>query len=188
MGLDRKLDFDESTLMPEITIIAALAESNRAIGYRGKLPWSIPADLKRFRQLTLNHSVIMGRKTWEFDIQQRPLPHRLNLVVSSQPSLAHLQPTCANDALGVQFARSLSEALDRCSTHEKIFIIGGASIYTQAIDLADALELTIVEGDYPGDVLFPMYPINDTFKLVTQESHQGYRFETYDRRSTNRSA
>lgn len=168
--------------MSEIIIIAALAESNRAIGYRGKLPWSIPADLKRFRQLTLNHSVIMGRKTWEFDIQRRPLPHRLNWVVTSQPSLAPLQPTCANDALGVEFARSLFDALDRCSTHEKIFIIGGASIYAQAIDLADTLELTIVEGDYPGDVFFPQYPISNQFHLVQREPQEGYRFETYQKR------
>lgn len=169
--------------MSEIVIIAALAESSRAIGYQGKLPWSIPADLQRFKQLTLNHTVIMGRKTWEFDIQRRPLRNRLNIIMTSQLNRSTLEPTSQNDSLGVWFVPSLSEAFDRCSTHEKVFIIGGASIYTPAISLADRLELTIVEEDYSGDVFFPMYPIEDTFKLVQREPHQGYRFETYLRTS-----
>jgi dihydrofolate reductase len=167
--------------MPEIIVIAALAESSRAIGYQGKLPWSIPADLQRFKQLTLHHTVIMGRKTWEFDIQRRPLRQRLNIIITSQSDQSDLQPTDKNNSLGVWFVRSLSEALDRCSNQEKVFIMGGASIYTPAIDLADQLELTIVEGNYPGDVFFPMYPIDDNFNLVKRESREGYRFETYAR-------
>lgn len=168
--------------MPKVIIIAALAESNRVIGSQGKLPWSIPEDLRRFRQLTQNHTVIMGRKTWEFDIQQRPLPQRVNVIVTSQSSVSHLQPICENNSLGVWFARSLSEALDRCST-EKAFIIGGAAIYAQAIDLADTLELTIVEGNPAGDVFFPEYVdrIGSEFKLIKHEQREGYRFETYDR-------
>jgi dihydrofolate reductase len=169
--------------MPKMTIIAALAESNRVIGLHGKLPWSIPEDLKRFKRLTLNHIVIMGRKTWECDIQQCPLRHRVNVIVTSQQSSSHLQPICENDSLGVWFTRSLSEALSLSANHEKVFIIGGASIYTQAIDLADTLELTIVDGNYEGDVFFPEYRnlVDVEFQRVNVELRDGYRFETYDR-------
>jgi dihydrofolate reductase len=181
--LPQVLDSDEASKMPKVTIIAALAESNRVIGLCGKLPWSISEDLQRFKRLTLNHTVIMGRKTWEFDIQRCPLRHRVNVIVTSQFASSDLQPICENDSLGVWFARSLSEALRLSANQEKVFIIGGASIYTQSIDLADTLELTIVEGNYEGDVFFPEYRnlVDVEFKQVNVELRDGYRFETYDR-------
>lgn len=183
--MTRRLSLNQAIRMPKLVIIAALAESNRVIGYRGRLPWSIPEDLKRFRQLTQNHTVIMGRKTWEFDLQQRPLSRRSNVIVTSQFPVSSLQPKCENDSLSVWFVRSLSQALTLSATSEEIFIIGGASIYAQAIDLADQLELTIVEGCYEGDVFFPEYRdrIDHEFKLSKLEQRDGYRFETYDRTS-----
>jgi dihydrofolate reductase len=156
--------------MSEIVLIAAIAETNGVIGDRGKLPWSIPEDLKRFRQLTLHHTVIMGRKTWEFDLQKRPLPQRRNIIVSSQFLRAD----------GVEFVRSLSEALD--CTSEKRFVIGGASIYLQALDFVDRMELTIVEGNYSGDVFFSEWRDRlPEFELINFEQRNGYRFETYQR-------
>jgi dihydrofolate reductase len=114
----------------------------------------------------------MGRKTWEFDLRKRPLPERRNIVISSQSLQAD----------GVEFARSLSQALE--CTDAKRFIIGGASIYRQALDLdvVDRMELTIVEGNYSGDVFFCEWRDRlPDFELVNVELHQGYRFETYRR-------
>ncbi|MCU0549729.1 MAG: dihydrofolate reductase [Leptolyngbya sp. Prado105] len=156
--------------MPEIILIAAIAQTNGVIGDRGKLPWSIPEDLKRFRQLTLHHTVIMGRKTWEFDLQKRPLPQRRNIIISSQK--------CQAD--GVEFVRSLSQAFD--SADPKLFVIGGASIYRQALDFVDRMELTIVEGDYSGDVFFLEWRDRlSEFELIQIEQRDKYRFETYVR-------
>ncbi|MBD2081655.1 dihydrofolate reductase [Leptolyngbya sp. FACHB-17] len=158
--------------MSEIILIAAIAQTNGVIGNCGKLPWSIPEDLQRFRQLTLHHTVIMGRKTWEFDLQKRPLSQRTNVIVSSQPLKSELP--------NVEFVRSLSDALER--PEEKLFVIGGASIYRQALELVDRMELTIVEGNYEGDVFFLEWRdrLNE-FELVNLESRAGYRFETYRR-------
>lgn len=160
--------------MSEIILIAAIAQTSGVIGDRGNLPWSIPEDLKRFRQLTLNHTVIMGRKTWEFDLQKRPLAQRTNVIVSSQ-SLQSDQPN-------VEFVRSLSEAFDR--SDEKLFVIGGAMIYEQAIDFAGKMELTWVEGDFQGDVIFPVKRdrILETFESTNVEERTGFRFETFRRK------
>lgn len=158
--------------MSEIVLIAAIAETNGVIGDRGKLPWSIPEDLKRFRQLTLHHTVIMGRKTWEFDLQKRPLPNRRNIIVSSQSLQAD----------GVEFVRSLSEALN--CTNEKRFVIGGASIFQQAIQFAEILEITWIEGGYAGDIFFPIgrNEILKNFDLTIVEQRTGFRFETLRRK------
>lgn len=158
--------------MPEIVLIAAIAQTTGVIGNHGKLPWSIPEDLQRFRKLTLHHTVIMGRKTWEFDLRQRPLSQRSNVIVSSQP--------LKSDLPDVEFVPSLAEAFDR--TAEKLFVIGGASIYRQALKFVDRMELTIVEGDYTGDVFFLEWrdQLNE-FQLIQSEPRNGYRFETYCR-------
>ncbi len=161
--------------MPEIVIIAALAESNGAIGHQGKLPWSFPEDLKRFRQLTLHHTVIMGRKTWEFDLEKRPLKLRSNIIVSSQ---------LIDQSSDILIARSIDQALYYARQAEKIFIIGGATIYTQTIELADTLELTWIEGNYPGDVFFPLRRdrILEAFDLAIVNQRIGFRFETFRRK------
>jgi len=161
--------------MSEIILIAAIAEINGVIGDRGKLPWSIPEDLQRFRKLTLHHTVIMGRKTWEFDLRKRPLSERKNVIVSSQLLKSNLP--------NVEFVRSLSEALDR--PDEKRFVMGGASIYRQALGVVDRMELTIVEGNYEGDVFFLEWrDCLYEFKLIRSEQRDGYRFETYCRQKT----
>lgn len=161
--------------MPEIVIIAALAESNGAIGHQGKLPWSIPEDLVRFRQLTLNHTVIMGRKTWEFDLEKRPLKLRSNIIVSSQ---------LIDQSPNVWIARSINQAIAHAQSAEKVFIIGGATIYAQTIELADTLELTLIQGNYPGDVFFPVKRdwILERFELAIVDQKSGFRFETFRRK------
>lgn len=170
-----------SMIKSEIIIISALAESNRVIGKEGKLPWHIPEDSKRFETLTHNHTVVMGRKTWEFDVEKLPLRNRRNIVISSKPE--EIKPK--NSSLDYPFellsVESLEAALEKSQDEEKIFIVGGASIYAQALELADTLELTLVEGMFEGDTYFPEYQylIGSRFELVAKEVHPGFRYETY---------
>ncbi len=132
---------------PEISLIAALDEMN-GIGKNGQLLFQIPDDLKRFKQLTLGHPIIMGRKT--FDSIGKPLPGRTNIVITRNPEY---QPA------GITIVHSLDEALKQAAEVEQqeIFVIGGAQIYTQAINRASRLYLTLVEGDYRADTFFPTY-------------------------------
>lgn len=152
---------------PTISIIAAI-DQNRGLGKDGKLPWNLPADLKHFKHITLNHPIIMGRKT--FDSIGRPLPNRTNIVITRQDKKIE----------GVITANSLKEALDIASAkdQEEIFIIGGGQIYQQAINLADKLYLTLIEEIFPTDTHFPEY---NQFNLVLkekkgQENNLHYRF------------
>jgi dihydrofolate reductase len=136
-----------------ITLVAAMS-LNRVIGNRGQLPWRLPADLARFKRLTMNHAVIMGRKT--FDSIQKPLPGRSNIVITRQRGW--------NAPFGgdVTVAHNLTEAMAQArqldeSTHHQneIMILGGAEIYRQAMPLAHSVQLTVVEADFEGDAFFP---------------------------------
>ncbi len=166
---------------PEIIIIAALSATNRVIGKDNKLPWHIPADSQRFQDLTQGHVVIMGRKTWESDVGRCPLPQRYNIVVSSQSQLGEIDADCLSQSLGVELVDSVTKAIAKAQEFSKIFIVGGAGIYTEALALADTWELTLVEGDYDGDTFFPEYQslVDTKFKLVNVENHQKFRYETY---------
>ncbi len=168
---------------PEIIIIAALAESNRVIGKNGKLPWKIPEDSRRFQQLTIGHTVIMGRKTWEYDVEKCPLIHRRNIIISSSPQTQTIAEDCPSYPFELLFASSLQAALQKVTEEQKVFIAGGAIVYGQALQLADTLELTLIEGNFEGDVFFPEYThlIGTYFELVHQEQQPGYRFATYKR-------
>ncbi len=163
---------------PRIALIAAMA-ANRVIGYGNKMPWHLPADLRHFKQLTMAKPLIMGRKTFE-SIGSKPLPMRVNIVVSRDPAF---QPA------GVVIARDLQEALKLAEGHaaEEIMIMGGASIYEQALPIADRLYLTFIQLNVPGDAYFP-----DLAKYrwteLSSESHTpdpenpyNYSFVTYER-------
>lgn len=153
-------------MKPEIAIVAAMGE-NRVIGKDNNLPWNIPEDLKRFRTLTLGHPVIMGRRT--FESIGRPLPKRSNFVISRNPRF---------EIEGIVHCGSLGEALSRAgeSGKKKVFIIGGGQIYRQAINVADRLFLTVVRGEFKGDVFFPDY--SEFQEKVFEKSGQsnGYDF------------
>lgn len=134
----------------EIVIVAAVA-ANGVIGTRGALPWSLPADMRRFRQLTLGHPVVMGRRT--FDSIGRPLAGRTNIVLSRDPLFAPAGCTLhadVDDALGKAAG---------CDGGERIYVIGGAAVYTQTLDRAQRLEITHVDGDVDGDTLFPEFDV-----------------------------
>ncbi len=151
--------------------------SNQVIGSGGRLPWSLPSDLRRFRALTIGHTVLMGRKTFEsLPAAHRPLRERRNLVISSNPGF---RPE------DVEVHRSLDSALAACG-HD-CFVIGGGAIYAQAMPLADRIYATQVEASPRGDTFFP--PLATAEWRCVQESEPllendyTFAFRTYDRRS-----
>lgn len=150
-----------------IYLVAALAR-NGVIGARGKLPWHLPEDLRHFRRLTLNHPVIMGRRTWES--LGKPLPGRENIVISRKPGF---------EAPGASVARSIEGAVALCAGEPVAFVIGGAAIYAAALPLADGLVLTEIDRDYEGDTRFPEWD-RKGWRVAQKEAHtaaDGVRFD-----------
>ena len=141
-----------------ISIIAAVAK-NRAIGFQNKLIYWLPNDLKRFKTLTTGHTIIMGRNTF-LSLPKGALPNRRNIVLSRSQKVF---PGCDVYA-------SLEEALKHCTPDEDIYIIGGASVYRQALKIADRLCLTEID-DNPddADTFFP--PYKDDWQEESREDH-----------------
>lgn len=126
-----------------ITLVAAMSR-NRVIGRDGGMPWHLPADLAHFKRVTLNHPVIMGRKT--FQSIGFALPKRRNIVITRQPNARFK---------GAEAAASLDEALRHLGGGETAMIIGGGQLYREALSVADAMELTFIDADIDGDTTFP---------------------------------
>ncbi len=153
-----------------ISIIVAVGEGNRVIGNQGKLPWHIAEDLKRFKTLTSGHPIIMGMNTF-FSIG-KPLSGRTNIVLTDIPWEA---------PEGVVTAFSLEDAFKKAKSFpgsEEVFVIGGGRVYREALSFADRLYLTLVHGNFFGDVFFPEYELMFP-KVVSQEEKEldGYRYE-----------
>lgn len=127
-----------------ISIIVAIA-SNGAIGKNNDLLWHIPADLGRFKKLTSGHCLIMGKNTW-YSLPRRPLPNRLNVVMTDDPC------ECIEDCIS---AYSIDDAISKCTEGKEIFIIGGGMIYRQFMDISDRLYITHVHKEYDADTFFP---------------------------------
>ena len=131
--------------MSRISIIAAMTYQ-RVIGLHNRLPWRLPADLSHFRRTTIGHTVIMGRKNYESI--GRPLPGRLNVVLSSNPG--YLAPGC-------RVVSCLNDAWDAAGDDPEIFIIGGAQVYAQALPRTTRMYLTLIDAMIEGDTWFPEY-------------------------------
>ncbi len=142
-----------------ISIIVAMANGN-AIGFQNKLLCHIPGDLKRFRELTLWHPVIMGRKTWE-SLPKKPLPGRINIILSKNMNYK---------AQGAYVVQSPEAALALCEPEKEVFIVGGAEIYKIFLPLASRLYITRIYEDFPADTFFPALDLNQ-WKLIAQEDH-----------------
>lgn len=140
-----------------ISIIVAMAK-NRVIGANSAIPWHLPGELKRFRQLTTGHHIIMGRKTW--DSIGRLLPGRTTVIVTRQRGY---------HAPGAKVAHSLAEAIDACGDDSEIFVIGGAELYAQALPRADRLYLTTVDATIAGDAFMPEFD-SGGWREVSSES------------------
>ena len=152
----------------KLAIIAAVGH-HRAIGKDGKLPWHISEDLKRFKRLTTGNAVLMGRGTWES--LGRPLPGRRNVVLSSSP------------VPGVETFSSIEESLRALASAERVFVIGGGSVYAQVLDRADELYLTLVDREVEADTFFPPYEhlLGTVFREAARESHTEFEFVDYVR-------
>lgn len=164
-----------------LSLIAALAE-NRVIGIDNSMPWHLPGDFKYFKATTLGKPIIMGRKTWES--LGRPLPGRLNIVVSRQPGLV-LEGAEVFDSLEAALVRAEQWALEQGIG--ELMLIGGAQLYGQALErgLVDRMYLTRVELSPEGDAWFPEFD-KGAWELVSSQAQAcegpAYHFEVWDKR------
>lgn len=156
-------------------IILAAVAKNGVIGKDGKLPWHFSEDLKRFKHVTMGNPVIMGSITYRSIVDRigKPLPGRTNIVLSFEPI------DVPDDVINVHsipdaFKSAENTGADRC------FIIGGASIYEQTMELADRLDLTEVKAEYDGDTFFPDWN-RDEWKEVSRKEHDEFDFVEYVR-------
>jgi dihydrofolate reductase len=161
-----------------VSLIVAMA-SGGVIGRDNRLPWHLPADLRRFKRLTMGHPLVVGRKT--FESIGRPLPGRTMVVVTRDPGYA---------PPGVRVAHSVDEALAVAAAAEggdEVFVAGGAEIYRQTLPRADRLHLTRIEAEIPGDTRFPEFD-ESQWRLTQEERHEpddevpfAYTFQIFDR-------
>lgn len=161
--------------MEKETIIIVAIAKNYAIGKDNKIPWHISEDFKRFKRLTTGHPVIMGKNTY-LSLPIKPLPGRTNIVLTF--------PDDAWTAEGIIKKNNLKEAIEFAHTVDRtVYIIGGASVYKQAMELQEVnkLEITRLDKEYEGDTFFPTIDIN-TWTIINEEKQDGYSFQTYLRK------
>ncbi len=158
------------------SIIVAAAQNN-AIGKRNSLLWRMPEDLKFFKKTTTGHTVIMGRKT--FESVGKPLPYRRNIIITRQKDY---------NVEGAEVVHSLEEALAICNPKEENFIIGGAEIYSLAMDKVDRIYFTLIYAEFEADAFFPPI-LQDLWQLVSESYHNAddknpydYNFMIYEKR------
>ena len=173
-------------MKPRLSALVATAQ-NRVIGKDNALPWRLPADLRRFKALTMGHPIIMGRKTYESI--GRPLSGRINIIVTRQNDYS---------VGGAIVVASLADALKRCrcgnekaatqaDIDDECFVIGGADIFRDALPLCDRLYITEIRRNYEGDVYFPEFDRKE-WREITREKHADesgleYHFVVLDRRT-----
>ncbi len=161
-----------------VIIVAAMSRSKRALGYQNKLIWHIPADLKRFKELTMGHPVIMGRRTFEsiVELLGHPLPGRTNIVVTRNVDYTHE---------GAEIAHSLEAAFAIAERENptEIHIGGGAQLYEMALPYVSILHLTLIDEEPTADSFFPEYA--NHFETVTMQpplEHNGITYQWIDYR------
>lgn len=160
----------------QISIIVAIAR-NYAIGKDNQLLWHLSDDLKRFKKLTTGHTIIMGRKTFE-SLPVKPLPDRRSIVISDN----------INEVLeGCIMAYSINEAIDKADPISENFVIGGGSIYSQFLPIANKLYLTMVHKNFEADTFFPEIDFNEWLeiekseKMIDEKNNLTYSYLTYER-------
>jgi dihydrofolate reductase len=145
----------------KIALVAAVARGG-VIGRDGGLPWRLPEDMARFREVTMGHPVVMGRRTWESLPERfRPLPGRRNVVLTRDPGWT---------AEGAERAGSLEEALRLLEDDGRVSVIGGGDVFAAALPLADELLLTEIDADLPGDTFFPAWD-RVAFRVESRAEH-----------------
>ena len=168
-------------------LVAALAAENRVIGRGLELPWHLPADLRHFKALTTGGTLVMGRRTFESLVHQMggPLPGRRHLIVTRDAAWSHA---------GAETHASLAAAFAAVAEEARVFVAGGGEIYAQTLATCDRWELTLVEGVFDGDVVFPPFehlvgPVGGgrPFAETRREAHPSvdgrpaFAFATYER-------
>ena len=149
---------------------------NRVIGRANRIPWHLPEDLQRFKQLTMGHHIVMGRRTWESI--GRLLPGRTTVVITRNP--AFVLP-------GAKIARSIEDAFRQCGDDPEIFVIGGEQIFRAALPYAERLYLSTIDADVAGDTCMPAIDMSE-WQLSHEEAHPAHgpeglawRFQIFDR-------
>ncbi|MCF6256294.1 MAG: type 3 dihydrofolate reductase [Gammaproteobacteria bacterium] len=159
-----------------LSLIWAMAD-NRVIGIENRLPWKLPADMKWFRQNTMGKPIIMGRLTFE-SFGAKPLPGRRNIIISRNP---------AYTADGIEVYTSLEDALQSTQNNEETMIIGGMSLYKQALPLADRLYMTLIHANVEGDAWFPEFDLHEWQETARndfpadEKNPHAYSFITLDK-------
>ena len=160
----------------KVSLVAAVARGG-VIGRDGVLPWRLPEDMAHFREVTMGHAVVMGRRTWEsLPDRFRPLPGRRNVVVTRNLSW---------HGEGAERAASFEDALQLLAGEESVSVIGGGEIFAAALPRADALVFTEIDLDVEGDTFFPAWDRAD-FEELSREPHVAkdgtpFAFVTYER-------
>jgi dihydrofolate reductase len=160
-----------------LSLIVAMAR-NGVIGAGNRIPWHLPNELKLFRQLTMGHHIVMGRRTYESI--NRLLPGRTTVIVTRRRD--YVVP-------GAIVAHSVPEALEACRGDAEIFVIGGADLFRETLPIADRLYLTVVDAEPEGDTFMPEMDMSEWREISAEafpadEKHaHGYRFTTYERMS-----
>ncbi|MDP3766003.1 MAG: type 3 dihydrofolate reductase [Nanoarchaeota archaeon] len=158
-----------------ISLIAAIGKNN-VIGKDNSLPWKLPEDMKRFKELTSGKPVVMGRKT--FESIGKPLPNRTNIVITKNKNYK---------AKGCIVVHSSDEALNAAKGNKEIMIIGGEQIFKEFLPIANKMYLTFIDADFDGDAYFPEYKKNE-WKEVQRKEHESnnykYAFVNLERRKT----
>jgi dihydrofolate reductase len=163
----------------KVALVAAVAR-RRVIGRDGGIPWRLPEDLARFRDLTMGHPVVMGRRTWEsLPDRFRPLPGRANVVVTRSTEWS---------APGADRGASVEDALRLLEGEPEVFVIGGGEMYAAALPYADELLLTEIDAEVEGDTTFPAWDPGE-FEEIFREEHSAadgtrFAFVTYRRSRT----
>jgi dihydrofolate reductase len=142
-----------------LSLIVAMTEQ-RVIGRNNALPWHLSEDLKRFKQITMGHPIIMGRKT--FESIGRPLPGRQNIVLTREK----------REIPGVTVVSTLDDALRAAGANQgEVFVVGGAEVFKMALPMADKIHLTLIRETIAGDVLFPEVDWDRDFEIVERSDH-----------------
>lgn len=171
-GLSERPTEAESAAAPKRIVLVAAVATNGVIGNGDEIPWRIPEDLAHFKAVTMGHTLVMGRRT--FDTIGRPLPGRVNIVITRQADWAHE---------GVLVAASLEDALAIAAEHPgDVMVMGGGQIYAAAFPHAHAQILTEVYAEPAGDVFYPAFDREDWVE-TRREGHDGYAFVWLARRA-----
>jgi dihydrofolate reductase len=153
---------------PRISLIVAMAR-NRVIGANNRIPWHVPGEQQLFKQITMGHHIVMGRKT--FESVGRLLPGRTTVVVTRQRDFT---------VPGAIVAHSLHDAINAAARDDEIFVIGGAELFREALPLADRIHLSVIDAEPEGDVSMPALALGE-WQEIESRDHQGFRYSLLER-------